>query len=233
MIFKQSLIPGKLIKRYKRFLADIELESGEIITVHCPNSGSMKSCVGNGWKVRLSYHDNPNRKYPHTWEMVHNGKCWIGINTGIPNKLAEEAIQTGRISELLDYDELKREIKYGKNSRIDLMLQRESDRCYVEVKNVTLVEEDGDYYFPDSVTERGRKHLYELRDMVKEGNRAVMLYVIQRDDGNIFKPAAHIDLAYANSLKEVYEQGVEILVYRAKVSPEEIQISEKIPWELT
>jgi sugar fermentation stimulation protein A len=233
MIFTPSLIPGKLIKRYKRFLADIELECGEIITAHCPNSGSMKSCVGDGWEVYLSYHENPNRKYPHTWEMVHNGKCWIGINTGIPNRLAEEAIQTGRITELLGYDEIKREIKYGKNSRIDLLLNRGTELCYVEVKNVTLVEEDGNYYFPDSVTLRGQKHLNELWNMVKEGNRAVMLYVIQRCDGKIFKPAAHIDLAYANKLKEVYKQGVEILVYRAKVSPNEIKISEKIQWELT
>lgn len=232
MIFKPSLIPGKLIKRYKRFLADFELESGEIITAHCPNSGSMKTCVGEGWEVRLSYHDNPKRKYVHTWEMVHNGKCWIGINTGIPNRIAEEAIREGIISELSGYNEIKREVKYGKNSRIDLLLQDQNKTCYVEVKNVTLVEEDGDYYFPDSVTVRGQKHLYELADMVKEGHRAVMFYVIQRNDGNHFKPAAHINALYAKSLKEVYKKGVEIIAYRAEVVPEEIQLVEKIHWKL-
>lgn len=233
MKFEKPLISGKLIKRYKRFLADIELESGQDITVHCPNSGSMKTCVGEGWDVRLSYHDNPNRKYPHTWEMVHNKKCWIGINTGIPNKLAEEAIRAESITELQGYNEIKREVRYGKNSRIDLLLCNEDQLCYVEVKNVTLVEEDGDYYFPDSVTERGRKHLYELADMVKQGHRAMMFYVIQRNDGHLFKPAAHIDAAYAKSLKEVYEIGVEIVAYRAEVDPEQIQLIEKIPWQLS
>ena len=232
MKFSTKLIPGTLIKRYKRFLADIQLESGEIITAHCPNSGSMKTCAAEGWEVRLSFHDNPNRKYPYTWEMVNNGKCWIGINTSHPNKLAKEAIQKEKITEIMGYTEIKQEVKYGKNSRIDLLLLNEKDICYIEVKNVTLVEEDGDYYFPDSVTERGRKHLYELADMVQQGHRAVMLYVIQRNDGYLFKPAIHIDPAYAKSLKEVHGQGVEILVYRAEVRPEEIQIVEKIPWKL-
>ena len=232
MIFKQSLIPGKLIKRYKRFLADIQLESGEIITAHCPNSVSMRTCATEGWEVRLSFHDNPKRKYPYTWEMVNNGKCWIGINTGLPNKLVNESIIEEKIREIRGYTEIKHEVNYGKNSRIDLLLLNENDLCYVEVKNVTLVEEDGDYYFPDSVTKRGRKHLYELADMVKQGHRAVMLYVIQRSDGNQFKPARHIDSAYSKSLKEVHEQGVEILVYRAEVKPEEIKIVEKIPFEL-
>jgi sugar fermentation stimulation protein A len=123
-------------------------------------------------------------------------------------------------------------VKYGKNSRIDILLNKENEQCYVEVKNVTLVEEDGYYYFPDSVTERGRKHLYELRDMVEKNHRAVMLYVIQRNDGKLFKPAAHIDPAYAESLKEVHSQGVEIITYRADVNPTEIQILEKIPWKI-
>jgi sugar fermentation stimulation protein A len=232
MNFKSSLILGKLIKRYKRFLADVELESGEIITAHCPNSGSMKTCQMPGWKVMLSYHDIPTRKYKHTWEMVHNGDCWIGINTGIPNKIVEEAIINEEIESLRRYPEIKREVKYGKNSRIDIFLQNGDEKCYVEVKNVTLVEEDGFYYFPDSVTERGRKHLYELIDMVKQGHRAVMFYVIQRRDGTIFKPAAHIDPVYAESLKEAYHKGVEILVHRAEVTPESIVIKDTVPWDL-
>jgi sugar fermentation stimulation protein A len=232
MIFKNPLIPGKLIKRYKRFLADVELESGEIITAHCPNSGSMKTCQTPGWRVLLSYHDVPTRKYKYTWEMVHNGACWIGINTGIPNQIVADAISENKIDSLLGYPEIKREVKYGKNSRIDIYLQNDREICYTEVKNVTLVEKDNYYYFPDSVTERGRKHLYELLEMVKRGHRAVMFYVIQRSDGTIFKPASHIDPAYAESLKEVHNKGVEILVYQAEVTPESIDIKDEIPWVL-
>jgi sugar fermentation stimulation protein A len=230
--FSQPLIPGILIKRYKRFLADIELNTGEFITAHCPNSGSMKSCVLPGWDAMVSWHDKPNRKYKYTWEMVHNGICWIGVNTGIPNQIAAEAIREERIPELEGYDEIKREVRYGKNSRIDLLLKKENKSCYVEVKNVTLVEEDGNYYFPDSVTARGRKHLHELQDMVDAGHRAVMLFVIQRNDGHLFKPAAHIDAAYAQSLQEVHRGGVEILVYRAEVHPDGIAICEPVPWRL-
>lgn len=232
MQFKTPLIPGKLIKRYKRFLADIELESGEIITAHCPNSGSMKTCQTPGWKVLLSYHNIPTRKYKHTWEMVHNGNCWIGINTGIPNQIVEEAINNKAIESLRGYSEIKREVKYGKNSRIDILLKKDDEQCFIEVKNVTLVEEDGCYYFPDSVTERGRKHLSELIDMVQQGHRSVMLYVIQRSDGSLFKTASHIDPAYAKSLREAHQKGVEILVYQANVNPESIILKKEILWRL-
>jgi len=232
MIFDPSLIPGKLIKRYKRFLADIELESGEIITAHCPNTGSMKTCQTTGWKVMLSYHDNPKRKYKYTWEMVYNGVCWIGINTGIPNQIVEESIKNKKISALNGYTKIKREVASGENSRIDIYLQNKKQICYTEVKNVTLVENDRFYYFPDSVTTRGSKHLYELIEMIKQGHRAVMLYVIQRNDGTIFKPATHIDPAYAESLKEAHTKGVEILVYQAEVKPESIVLKNEISWQL-
>ena len=232
MHFDPPLISGKLIKRYKRFLVDIQLDSGKAITAHCPNSGSMKSCKTPGWDVMVSSHDNPKRKFMYTWEMVHNGECWIGINTGIPNKIAVEAVQEGRIPELQGYTDIKREVPYGINSRIDLYMYREKEICYVEVKNVTLVEDDDNYYFPDSVTTRGRKHLYELIEMSKQNHRAVMLFIIQRSDGKIFKPAAHIDPDYASSLKEAQARRVEILVYRAEVNPEKIEIQEAIPWQL-
>ena len=232
MRFDSPLTPGKLIKRYKRFLADIELESGEIITAHCPNSGSMKSCQAPGWQVMLSYHHNPNRKFHYTWEMIHNGTCWIGINTGIPNQIVEEAIKNKTISSLNGYTEIVREVPYGQSSRIDIFLKNDREICYTEVKNVTLVEKDRCYYFPDSVTERGRKHLYELMDMVKHGHRAVMFYVIQRSDGTIFKPAAHIDRAYAESLREAYNNGVEILVFQADVNPTSIVLKKELPWSL-
>ena len=231
MIFKQTLIPGKLIQRYKRFLADIELDTGKIITAHCPNSGSMKSCMMPGWKVMLSQSDNPKRKYKYTWEMVHNGKCWIGVNTIIPNIITEEALLNESIPELKGYDEVKREVKYGTNSRIDILLKSENQLCYVEVKNVTLVEDDGNYYFPDSVTSRGLKHLHELIEMKSQDHRSVMLFVIQRNDGEIFKPAAHIDPKYAEGLKNAYENGVEILVRQADVTPTEINLIKKIPWQ--
>ena len=232
MKFIEPLKRGKLLKRYKRFLADIELENGEMITAHCPNSGSMKTCWQPGWEVRVSYHDNASRKYPYTWEMVHNGQTWIGVNTGIPNRIALDAIRENKIKELTGYSQFRREVPYGKNSRIDIFLQNDTETCYVEVKNVTLVEDDGGYYFPDSVTERGRKHLYELIDMVKQGHRSVMFYVIQRGDGNLFRPATHIDPAYAAALKEAVKNGVEIIAYRAEVSPEKIEIVAPVPWEL-
>lgn len=232
MRFETPLISGKLIKRYKRFLADVELKNGEVITAHCPNSGSMKSCQTPGWKVLLSYHNNPKRKYKYTWEMVHNGTCWIGINTGLPNQIVEESIKNKTIPSLIGYTDIKREVRYGQNSRIDIYLKNETEICYVEVKNVTLVEEDRFYSFPDSVTDRGKKHLYELIDMVKQGHRAVMFYLIQRNDGTTFKPAAHIDPAYAESLKEAYEKGVEILVYQAEVKPDSIILGREILWAL-
>jgi sugar fermentation stimulation protein A len=233
MIFEKQLIPAKLVRRYKRFLADVELKNGEILTVHCPNSGSMKSCMSPGWPVQLSQSANPNRKYIYTWEMVHNGKCWIGINTGIPNIIAKEAITRGVIGELQGYPEIRKEVKYGRNSRIDLLLRAGAKCCYVEVKNVTLVEEEDCFYFPDAVTERGKKHLYELADVYRQGQRAVMLYIVQRSDGRYFKPAEHIDPAYAHVLKQVHRAGVEILVYRAEVNPRVIEVIEKVPWQFT
>ena len=232
MKFDKPLIHGILLKRYKRFLADIKLNNGKYVTAHCPNSGSMKTCKEPGWKVLVSESDNPARKLKYTWEMVHNGQCWIGINTQIPNKIAIEAIQNGIIPELNGYNKIRPEVKYGHNSRVDILLSGKKGICYVEVKNVTLVESDGFYKFPDAVTERGRKHLYELLDMVKSGHRAVMLFVIQRSDGSTFKPADHIDLEYAHALKEVHKQGVEILVYQAIVSPSEIILKNPIPYSL-
>jgi len=231
MIFKQPLIPGTFIKRDKRFLADIILTDGKHITAHCPNSGSMKSCLQAGWEVRLSFSDSIKRKLVYTLEMIHNGRCWIGINTLIPNRISEEAIQAGKIRELTGYDEIRREQRYGKNSRIDILLRRGNKICYVEIKNVTLLEADGVYYFPDSVTERGQRHLQELQVMAEQGHRSVVLFIVQRNDGTIFKPAAHIDSNFASRLREVHQKGVEILVYRAEVGPQKIELAEAVPWQ--
>ena len=227
MRFKKPTLFGTLIKRYKRFLADIKLENGEIITAHCANSGSMKTCAEPGWKVMVSDSQNPKRKLQYTWELVYNDKCWIGINTQIPNKLALEAIGHARIPELTGYSSINTEQKYSKNSRIDLLLEKKDEKCFVEVKNVTLVENEI-YLFPDAVTERGFKHLNDLQEMKRKGHRAVMLYIIQRRDGKIFKPCYEIDPKYAKKLEEVFNNDVEILPYVASVSPKEIIISHKV-----
>lgn len=222
-----ELIKGKLIKRYKRFLADVELEDGSLITAHCPNTGAMTTCKGEGWPVLLSVHDNPNRKYKHTWEMVYNGNCWISINTHRTNQIVCDGIKDGLIPELAGYEEIRREVKYGENSRVDILLTKENQKCYVEIKSVTLVE-DGVYMFPDAVTKRGLKHLNELENMVKSGHRAVIFYLLQRSDGSSFSPAAHIDPDYALALKESIQNGVEILVYNTVIEPPGIRIKDRL-----
>ncbi len=232
MEFKEPLIPGILIKRYKRFLADVRLSDGTVVTAHCPNSGSMKTCAQPGWEVRLSQSDNPKRKLKYTWEMVHNGICWIGINTILANKLTVEAISKGIITELQGYEQIQTERKYGTNSRIDVLLSNGDKRCFVEVKNVTLVEKDGFYRFPDAVTKRGLKHLHELMQMVKEEHCAAMLFAIQRTDGSIFKPADHIDPEYGKALRQAFEKGVKILPYLAQVFPKKIELTQRVAFSL-
>jgi sugar fermentation stimulation protein A len=225
------LFPGTLFKRYKRFLADIKLDSGEYITAHCANSGSMLNCKEPGSRVYVSKSDNPNRKLAYTWELVFANNTWVGINTNVPNKLVFETIQDGDIPELTGYTEFKREVKYGKNSRIDILLQSDKELCYVEVKNVTLARGDV-AQFPDAVTARGKKHLDELVEMVKQGHRAVMFFLVQREDTDLFTPAKDIDPLYAETLKFAFENGVEILVYQAAVGPEEIKIVRKLDYVL-
>ncbi len=221
------VIFGTLIKRYKRFLADVELEDGSVITAHCPNTGRMTTCAEPGWKVALSDSNNPKRKYRFTWELVHNGSCWICVNTGRANEMAFEAVSKGWIPELSGYDEVIREQKFG-NSRFDLLLKKGEELCYVEVKNVTLLADDGTYAFPDAVTERGRKHLNELIDVIKAGHRAAMLFVIPRSDGTTFRAAAEVDPAYADALKEAGASGVELHAWQAEVSPEEVRVVKAI-----
>jgi sugar fermentation stimulation protein A len=222
------LLPGRLIKRYKRFLADIELDDGSIITAHCPNSGSMLGCNLPGSPVLLSLSPNPNRKLAHTWELVQIDGFWVGLNTMLPNRLAEEAILNGVITELQGYEQLRREVPYGsERSRIDLLLEGEKGRCYVEVKNVTLVE-DGRALFPDAVTIRGQKHLRELMEVVRNGDRGVILFTVQRGDGATVAPADRIDPVYGKLLREAVKNGVEALAYRAEVKPEEIRLTGRL-----
>lgn len=228
MNYDAPLTFGTLIRRYKRFLADIELDDGQLITAHCPNTGRMTTCAKPGWKVALSTSDNPKRKYRHTWELVHNGQCWISVNTGRTNAIAAEAILNDLIPELTGYPELLREQTFG-NSRFDLLLRNEDQLCYVEVKSVTLVDSDGCYIFPDAPTERGRKHLKELAQAKATGHRAVMLFVIQRSDGSGFRPASEIDPAYASGLKQSIVAGVEAYAWQAEISPEGILLQHSVP----
>ena len=222
----EKLIKGKLVKRYKRFLADIILENGEEITAHVPNSGAMTSCIEENCDVWVTFHDNDKRKLKYTLELTKMGENLICTNTGVANKIAIEAIKNGVIKELQGYENLKPEQKYGENSRIDILLENENEKCYVEVKSVSLKIDDY-LAFPDAVTSRGRKHLKELEDMVKQGHRAVMLYVIQRDDDLPFRLACEIDKKYCETFKEVAKNGVEVLVYQSKINLEEIKISNK------
>ena len=223
-----------ILKRYKRFLADIQLPSKKIVTVHTANTGSMRTCWEKGWRAVISDSKNEKRTYPLSLEMLYNGKTWIGVNTSIPNKLVEEYIQNGFLTEFKGFTSLKREVKYGKNSRIDILLKFENKAdCYIEVKNVTL-KEDGENiaYFPDALTERGLKHIHELIEMKRQGFRSVLFFVIQREDVNEFRPAYHIHPEYAKALYEAFKKGVEILPYQCTISPKEICLSKKLPFKL-
>lgn len=232
MIFEHELFHGTLLKRYKRFLADVKLDSGEIVTAHCANSGSMLTLKDEGNEVWLSPATNPKAKLDYKWEIVKAGDTLVGINTSLPNKLVEGAILDGTIIELSGYENLRREMKYGKNSRIDIYLSGHSQGkpdCYVEVKSVTLCRITGLGEFPDSVTSRGTKHLNELKDMVAEGHRSVMLYLAQRNDLSSFKVASDIDPAYADALKIAKENGVEAYCYICDVTPKGISVDGSIP----
>ena len=222
------LIEGRLLKRYKRFLADVELADGRVVTVHCPNSGSMKGCAVPGSPVWLSTSANPDRKYPHTWELASVAGCMIGLNTGLPNRLTREAIEDGTVAELQGYQTIRPEVRYGENSRIDLLLEGESGRCYVEVKNVTLVE-DRRALFPDAVTERGQKHLNELMRVVREGDRGVIFFTVQRGDADSVSPADAIDPEYGRLLRMAIERGVEALAYQAEVTTSQIRLIKQLP----
>lgn len=221
------LIPGTLVRRYKRFLADVLLEDGNAVTVHCPNSGSMKGCAHPGSHVFISRSANPGRQYPFTWELVEADGFWAGINTGLPNRLVREAIENGTVPELQGYDTIRPEVAYGERSRIDLLLESPGRRCFVEVKNVTLVE-NGLALFPDAVTTRGQKHLNELMRVVREGDRAVIFFTVQRGDGNSVSPADAIDPEYGRLLRLAMKSGVEALAYRALVTPQEIRLTERL-----
>lgn len=235
MKFEHKLIRGTLIQRYKRFLADVQLDSGETVTAHCANSGSMLGLKDAGNIVWLAPQTNPKAKLKYKWELVEVDGTLVGINTFHPNGLVQDAINDGTISELEGYNALRREMKYGQNSRIDIFLSESTlgDRdCYVEVKSVTLSRKKGIAEFPDSVTVRGTKHLQELSQMVADGHRAIMVYLIQRNDCTEFRVAADIDPTYAATLDTALSNGVEAVCYGCNLTSKEIIVRQRIPIRL-
>ncbi len=226
MKFETPLIPGKLIKRYKRFLADVQLEDGSIVVAHCTNSGSMISCIEEGARVYLSPAKDPKRKTRFTWEMIEIDNSWVGINTSIPNQLVFEAVRDQQIPQLRGYTFVKREVKF-EDSRFDVYAENEKEKCFIEVKNVSMKVGDA-ALFPDAVTTRGRKHLETLIRVKEQGIRAVMVYIIQRMDVNAFGPARNIDPDYADALEKAKNAGVEVIALQAKVNPEGIQIIKEL-----
>ncbi len=232
MQFSTALHRGRLIKRYKRFLADVQLDDGTIVTAHCPNTGSMKTCYEENGHVWLSFSSDPKRKLSYTWEFSETAAGLIGVNTSKPNAVIAEGISRGLIAQLAGYKNLRQEVKYGKNSRIDILLEDPAKgSCYVEVKNTTLLDGQG-VLFPDAVTDRGLKHLEELEQTVDSGHRAVMVYFINRPEGDFFSPADSIDPKYGKALRTAVKQGVEVIAIRAKSSIKGITVGESIPVKL-
>jgi len=233
MQFSVPLIPATLVRRYKRFLADVMLPSGDTITVHCANPGSMLGLNAPGARVWLSKSDNPSRKLAHSWELIEvdfgGGLELVGINTGHPNAIVAEAIAAGRIPELAGYATARREVRYGKASRVDFLLAS-PDRppCYVEIKNVHMMRRPGLAEFPDAVTKRGAKHLAELSDMVATGARAVMLYLVQIGSAERFALARDIDPAYGRAFVAALAAGVEAIAYRCRITCGGIELAEPV-----
>ncbi len=229
-----ALIEATLIKRYKRFLADVTMQDGTTITVHVANPGAMTGLSTPGARVWLSRSDNPKRKLSHSWELIEvdfgRGLELVGVNTAHPNPLVGAALAMGAIPELTGYDTIRREVKYGKNSRVDFLLESGGrPSCYVEIKNVHLMRQTGLAEFPDAKTERGRKHLDELGDMVEQGNRAVMLYLIQIGSAERFALARDVDPKYGAAFDRARQRGVEAMAWRCAIAMDGIEIVERVP----
>ncbi|MCY1207533.1 Sugar fermentation stimulation protein A [compost metagenome] len=231
MRFSPALEEGRLLKRYKRFLADIETVSGELLTIHCPNTGSMLNCMSEGCRVWFSRSNDPKRKLPGTWEIAETPQGRLAcVNTARANALVEEALREGVIAELAGFDNLKREVAYGlENSRADFRLDFAGGPAFVEVKSVTLGF-DGTQVaaFPDAVTQRGSKHLRELASLARDGVRAVQLYCVNLTGIDAVRPAEEIDPAYAAALREAVAAGVEVLAYGVELTPEYVQVSRRL-----
>jgi sugar fermentation stimulation protein A len=222
-----KLLKGILIRRYQRFKADVRLRNGHIITALCPNTGSMLSCSEPGRVVYLSCHSRPDRKLKYTWELIEMPSSLVGVNTGVPNKLVRAEIMASKVKKLNGFTKIRSEVRYGENSRVDLLLEKGEKRCFIEVKNCTLVK-NGIAYFPDAVTSRGLKHLKELQNEIIMGNRSVMFYLIQRMDAKEFRPADHIDSKYGAELRKAVKKGVEILAYDVNIDLEGISLNKRL-----
>ena len=239
MKYPEFLQEGRLIRRYKRFMADIELENGQQITLHCPNTGSMKNCLFPGHRVWFSDSHNPRRKYPCTWEQaeipVQFGEdermTLAGLNTGKANPLVEELLKSGKVKALASYGMIRREVKYGaENSRVDFLLTQDGlPDCYLEVKSVTLAMGDGLGLFPDAVTSRGTRHLRELKETCVQGGRAVLFFCVQHTGIDRIAPADEIDPVYGQALREAIAAGVEVMAWGAEMSPEGIELVHELP----
>lgn len=234
----EPLVSGRLLRRYKRFLMDLELADGSVLTVHCPNTGSMEGCLATGAEVLASRASNPRRKLTHTAEWIRLPSGWVGINTHRANRIAQEALVHGRVPEFAAYTVVKAEVFYpGRSkagqSRADFLLTADDlPDCYVEVKNTTWSTADGGVGFPDAVTARGLKHIGDLRRMVRRGHRAALLFVVNRQDGSFFRPAAERDPAYDRALVRGAAAGVELLAYRVCIDPPEATLGDRLPIRL-
>lgn len=231
MRFHNTLEQGTLLRRYKRFLADIETAEGELLTIHCPNTGSMKNCLAPAAPVWFSTSDNPKRKYPHTWEIATTPAGHLaGINTARANGLVREAIEAGRIASVANIDSLRPEVAYGnERSRVDFVAARGSEEIFIEVKNVTLCEQANQGFFPDSVSIRGAKHLRELAQLVRGGKRALLVYCVQHSGIDSVAPARHIDALYADAYEDAVQAGVEVVALGATLSAESITLDRNLP----
>ena len=234
MRFQTPLVPGRLIQRYKRFLADVELDDGRVVTAHCANPGAMIGLKEPGLRVWLEPNDDPKKKLRFGWRVAQlsNG-AWVGIDTGVPNKVIKEALQAKQISQLAAYDTILQEQKYGSNSRVDFLLKEPGlPDAYVEVKNVNLWRRDDWAEFPDTVTARGLKHLGVLGDMVHAGHRSVLIYCVQHTGCSRFRLAEDLDPAYAAACLGAQARGVEMLCYGCDVSINEINLRGALPLDL-
>ena len=227
-----ALVEARLVRRYKRFLADVELEDGSVITVHCPNTGAMTGCAEPGSRVWLSVSDSKTRKYKHTWELVETTHGMACVHSAKANTVVKQAFETGRIPGFEDYPQIQSEVKYGQNSRADLLLSGAQGRVFVEVKSVTLCDDDGQGLFPDAVSDRGRKHLQELAAIRDEQTRAVMFYCVFHQGVQRVSAAGDIDPRYRDALVAAMQAGVEVLAWGAKIAPSGILLDRPLPFSI-
>jgi len=230
MKFKERLLQGALIKRYKRFFIDIKYKN-KIITAHCPNSGSMMGLLDRGNKALFSLSDNPKRKLKYTLEMIEVKNKKVGINTLVTNKIVLEALKHKKINSLNKFNHIKTESKFSDGTRFDFLLSNDKEKCFLEVKNVTLLRENKIAEFPDAITSRGTKHLNELCNAKKKGYQSYILYLIQRENCNSFKIAKDIDEEYKIAFSKALKSGVKILCYDCKLNSEEIKLNKQINYE--